>query len=478
MVKKSIISILFFALTVSLIFPALPARAATPFREIVAKSALLAEADSGTVLFDHNMDQRHPADGLAKIMTLLLAVDACMNGDANEEDPVEMTDSAWLNINANSPTMGISPGEEMPLIDLMYCALMGGASEACNMIAEHIAGSVEAFVRSMNEQADKLGCKSTNFTNANGQYNVRQYTTAMDQFLIFREALSNPLFAEITGSYRHTIESTNTSEPRSLISSNSLLNSNGKYYFSPCSSGLASATFEGGYSFIAFAEADELSLVSIVLGSDIIILEDESTQMRNLTESRRLFEWGFSQFGWRTVLSSGEPVDKAPVLHGDGADFVNLRPETTIRLLLDNDVLDSDFKPVVRLYSDEAGEALTAPVTAGEVLGEMILTRRVRRGEVVLAGEVHDDVVEYEPVLLVANTNVGLHRLVFIKMQLSVLLSSKPAKITIWVLAGLVALYIALVVRYNIIRRKRLYRIKEAKKKLADERRGSFDDFE
>lgn len=478
MVKTKIISIFILVLSAVLALPAIPARAATPFRNVVASAALLAEADSGTVLFDHNMNIRHPADGFAKIMTLLLAATACINDEADEEELVEMTDSAWLNINANSQTMGISPGEEMPLIDLMYCAYMGGAGEACNMIAEHLAGSVEEFVKKMNERAQELGCKSTNFSNANGQYNVFQYTTAMDLFLIFREALSNPLFAEITGTYRRTVEGTNMSEPRNLISSNSLLNSGGKYYFSPCTSGLTSATFEGGYSFIAFAESNELSLISIILGSDVVILEDESTQMRNLTESRRLFEWGFSQFGWRTILTSGIPVDKAPVMNGDGADAVNLSPESTIKIILDNDVQDSDFKPIVKIYSSELGEPLTAPVSAGEVLGELTLTRRVRAGEVVLAGEVHDGMVEYDTVLLVANTNVELHRLVFIKMQVAELLSGKPAKIIIWILAGLIVLYIALVIRYNVIRQKRLYRIKEAKRKLAEERRNNYDDFD
>lgn len=477
MARIRIISVIIVTFTVLLALPALPAGAAAPFRDIVAASAMLVEADSGTVLFDHNMNRRHPADGFAKIMTLFLAADACVKDEADGEEPVEMTDSAWLNINANSPTMGISPGEEMPLIDLMYCAYMGGAGEACNLIAEHLAGSVESFVRNMNETAKELGCKNTNFTNANGQYNIYQYTTAMDQFLIFREAMSNPLFAEISGSYRHTVDSTNVSEPRNLVSSNSLLNTGGKYYYGPCTSGLASVTFEGGHSFIAFAESDELSLISIVLGSDVIFLEDESTQMRNLTEARRLFEWGFSQFGWRTVLLSGIPVDKAPILNGDGADSVNLCPETSIRLLLDNDVLDSDFKPEVTIYSVEPGEPLAAPVTAGEVLGEMILTRKVRANEVVLSGEVNNGVVEYGPVLLLANTSVALHRLVFIKMQVLELLSSKPAKITIWVLSALVVLYVALVIRYNVLRQRRLYRIREAKRKLAEERRNSYDDF-
>ena len=438
------------------------AKAAAPFRDLVASAAILCEADSGMVLFERNMNVRHPADGLAKIMMLLIAAEACSEYEADPRRRVEMSGTAWDNISANSATIGISPGEEMPLLDLMYCAFVGGASEACNMVAEHIAGSVDAFVRKMNARAREIGCTNTNFSNANGQYSPSQYTTAQDQFYILREALSNPMFVEISGTYRYAVGETNMTDSRNLTSSNSMLNTSGKYYYGPCSSGVASATYEGGYSFAAFAEADGMALISVVLGSDIIILDDESTQMRNLTESRRLLEWGFSEFSWRTILSSSDLIAKAPIENGAGADFVNLRPETSIQLLLDNDIPLDSFVRTVKIYSVENDEPLVAPVSAGDVLGEVTLTRNN---------------VRYGPVKLVANTNVELHRLVFIKMRILEVLAGKTARIVIVSLIALVAIYVGLVVRYNIIRRKRIRRIKAAKKKLVDGRHsGTWDD--
>ena len=457
--RAKAIIVLILILPAMLIFPGLSAGAATPFRDLVATAALLAEADSGAVLFERNIDRRHPADSLAKIMTLLLAATACTEYVADQGAYVEMTESAWEGIGANSTTLGIQPGEEMPLIDLMYCAYIGGAAEACNLIAEYISGSVESFVEAMNARAISIGCRNTNFANTHGQYSTRQYTTASDMFYIFREAISNPLFTEINASYRYTVESTNMSESRNLISSNSLLNANGKYYYAPCTSGLASATFEGGYSFVAFAEAGELSLISVVLGSDIIETEDESYQMRNLTESRRLFEWGFAEFGWRTILSSGDLIAKAPVQDGDGADFVNLHPESSIVLLIDNDIPLEQFKKNIIIYSVENDEPLIAPVSAGDVLGEVTLTR---------------DGVTYGPVLLVANTDVGLNRLVFIKIQLMDVITGKTARIVLGSLAALVAIYVALVIRYNVIKYRRKRRIRAAKRKLAEERRTGY----
>ena len=440
-----------------------PAVAAEPFRSLAAAAALLADADSGMVLYESNTDVKHPADALSKIMTLLLTVSACESGAADQDEIVEMTESAYYNIVAQSTTQNIVPGEKMPLIDLMYCAYIGSANEACNLLAEYIAGSIPSFISNMNARAKELGCRNTNFVNANGQYSDRQYTTAADLYIIFREAMSHPIFVDINGTYRYEVSGTNISEARRLLNTNELLNPNSKYYYKPCSAGKTSATFEGGYSLVAFAEANELTLISVVLGSDDLILEDESVDLRNFSETQRLFDWGFSNFSRRTILLSSDPVGKAPVMHGAGADFVNLRPESSITLLLDNDISDKDFTRTVTIYPVENDETLYAPVYAGDVLGEITLT---------LKG------VDYGTVLLVANTDVELNRLQFIRTQISEMLATKTARRIIWILVAVVIGYIALVVRYNVIRRKRLRRIAEAKKKLIAERQSGDHDWE
>ena len=458
MVKR--VSILILLIPAVLLFSFYPAKAAAQLGDVVASSALLAEADTGAILYKQNMSSQHPADALAKIMTLLLAISAIENEEVRPDDTIEMTESAWFDINTHSTTQKIKPGEKMKLLDLMYCAYIGGANEACNMIAEYIDGSTDVFIDRMNARAVELGCENTNFTNTHGQHDDNQYTSAQDQFLIFRDAMGKELFVEMSGVYKHTVESTNMSDARNLTSPNSLLNANGKYYYRYCTAGMTSATYEGGLSFVAFAESDGLSLISVVLGSDDIILEDESAELRNLTESRRLLEWGFSEFSWRTVLSSFGLVAKAPISNGAGADFVNLRPESEIRLLLDKDIPDEEFVRNITIYSIENGETLVAPIEAGTELGELTLSRN---------GE------NLGTVKLVANTSIDLHRLEFIRMQITAVLSNSTTRIVTAVLAVLLVTYIALVVRYNIIRRKRLRRIAEAKRKLVEERHGRSD---
>ena len=436
------------------------AEASSHFEGIVAEAGLLAEADTGTVLFDYNALKRHPADELTKIMTLLVAVAAIEDGEAEADDLVVMTESAWFNINANSSTRQIRPGEEMTLLNLMYSAYVGNANEACNMIAEHISGSVEAYIVRMNVLAASIGCNNTNFVNTHGQHNENQYTTARDQFLIFREAMSKPLFVEISGTYRYTLPETNASDARRLISNNSLLNQNGKYYYRHCLSGMSSITFEGGHSFVGMSESEGLSLITVILGSDEIMYEDESVDWRNLTEARRLFEWGYANFGMRQIISSTELVISVPVEHGAGADSINLRPVSSIELLLRNDISLDEFQRDIVIYSIENDETLTAPIEAGDVLGHVTITRFSEDGTV----------FEYDPILLVANTSIELHRFVYIQMQISDALSTPAVRNIAIILSIIVAAYIGLVIRYNIIRRKRISAIRKAKQKLREER--------
>jgi len=454
MVKR--IAILLILIPSMLIFAYLPAVASAQFNNIVAQSAILVEADSGEILFAHNENRRHPADALARVMTLLLAVSAVDEGIVGEHELIEMTETAWDGITSRNTTLNIRPGEIMPFNDLMYAAFVGSSAEACNMIAERVAGSVDAFISMMNERALAVGAENTRFENTYGLFDEGQFTTAYDQFLIFREASGNELFLEIAGVFRYTIDETNASAARRLTGTNSLLNQHGRYFHRNNKAGMAGNTFEGGHSYVGISEADGMSLIAVVLGSDEVMLPDESFDLRNLSEARRLFDWGFGQFAWRTILGTNTLVARAPIAHGAGADYVNLRPETEIRLLLASDISLDDFVRDVVIFSDESDEPLIAPVEAGDVLGQITL---MRDGEV------------FGPINLVANNNVELHSFEFIRRQVMDIISSSAARYVIWGLGFIIVLYFVLVIRYNVERRKRLARIAQAKRKLDEEHR-------
>ena len=443
-------------------FAGLTVTASVPFRDLAAQSAILVEKDSGTVLFQQNAHTRHPADGLAKIMTLLLASYAVENDVISDNELVTMTEAAWLDLEDYESPLNILPGEEMTFIDLMYSAYVGNAREANNMLAIRIARSVDAFVDMMNITVLDFGAENTRFVNPHGRFHSGQYTTAFDQYLIFKEAMNSALFAEVAGTFRHITEAIYEYESRTFTSSNLLINPSSRHYVRHCVAGRDSSSFEGGYSLVAFADDDRLALISVVLGSYVHVFEDESTDTRSFSETVRLFHWGNEQFSWRDILKTTDLLARVPVMHGAGADFVNARPESSVTLLLNEAVETESFIRDVTIYSIDNDEPLVAPINAGEVLGEVVVTR---------------DGVEYARLPLVANTNISLNGIEFIRRQIMDMLATDIARNIIIVLVAVLLLYIALVIRYNIVRINRMRKIRNAKKELIDERQQNFKEW-
>ena len=456
--KTAVFLLLVFILQAGLSFPV---SASGSFDGLIARAAVLAEKDSGLVLFEENMHTRHPADSLTVIMTLLLAAQAVENDEISDHELITMTESAWHDIGENSTTQSIEPGEIMTFIDLMYSAFVGNASEACNMIALRLGRSIASFVAMMNEKAAEIGAVNTRFVNPHGKFNEAQYTTAYDLYLIFSEAMRNALFAEIASTFRHVTEGIDETESRVLTTTNAFLNQSSRYYYRHSISGRDSATYEGGYSLVTFAEEDGLALVSVILGSNVIIFEDESTDIRSYSETLRLFQWGYTNFAWRDVLKTTDLLARVPVLHGSGADFINVRPEEPLSLLLNNAVPTDVFIRHITIFSDENDDPLVAPIEAGDILGEVVISR---------------DGVIYATTNLVANTNIGLSGVEYIRGQVRDLLTSPAARTVMLILVGLLLVYILLVIRYNIVRANRLRRIKEAKSDIIRERHQNFRD--
>ncbi|MDR2421400.1 MAG: hypothetical protein LBD49_04800 [Oscillospiraceae bacterium] len=420
---------------------------AAPAPDFLAEAVCLAEASTGEILYEKNADARRGPDALVKIMTLLLAAEAVESGEVSRSETVDDTGSAFYG---------------MTFADLLRCAYIGGDDGACNAIAGRVSGGTEAFVAAMNARAEELGCSGTRFANAHGAPDAAQYTTARDMSAIVRAAAGNALFTEIASARSYDVPAAGESAARRLSNANyMIIPSRERYYYKYAVFGGISATYENGCGCAAFAEREEFSAVAVVLGARAILLEDQSTEMQNLTEARRLFEWGFSNYSRRDVISSRELVARAEVAFGSGADYVNLRPDRNVTLLLPTELGEDDISRETRVYSEEAGEPVRAPVEAGEELGEIIVSRGGR---------------ELARAKLVADSAVPLLRAKFIRKLAADALRSRWAKIIGSAAAALFLAYAAIVVRYNIIRARRVKRINDVKRRIAEERRRGGDE--
>ena len=429
-----------------------PSAAALDDPEISARAALLADPETGRVYYSLNADERAYPASLTKVMTVLLAVEAVERGEVSQDDQVTASESAMEGMVEDGSTAGIVPGETMSFGDLLYCAMLSSANEACNIIAEHVSGSVGAFVELMNERASELGCAGTHFANTHGLPDENHYTTAADLALIAAEALQHDLFTTICNTVTWTVPATNVSEQRTLSNSNALINPNSGYgsgYYYEYAHGVKTGhTNDAGYCLISTAEKDGIRLMAIVLGCPAMELADGSgVDLRSFSDSIVLYDWVFDNFSMQEIVSSAEQVAEAPVELGQGVERVSLRPANVVTAVVADDTDLSTVQRDVVVYSERDGETLVAPISAGTVLGELTLTLD---GQVLGRSE------------LVASTSVELSRAEYMKGRLAETFASP------WVIGGLVFIvifaagYIFLVVRYRSLHKRHLRSVRQA----------------
>jgi len=399
-----------------------------------AAAVLLMEENSGQVLYEYHADDRIYPASTTKIMTALLAIEAVESGQAALTDTVVASSTAMEGLSLDGSTANIQVGEVMSYENLLSCMMVSSANEACNILAEYIDGSVEAFVARMNQRAQELGCTGTQFTNTNGLPDEVHYTTARDLYLITKQALSYPLFVKISNTVTTTIPKTNRSDVRILETSNELIAPGSRNYYEAAAGVKTGYTSAAGSCLVSTAANEEMQLVSIVMG---IGAETEAT---SFSTARAIYEWAFDSFSMQEVLRETELITQVSVSLGLDADSVVLKPQSTLSLLLPNDVEQADFLREIVIYSEEAGEALTAPINTGAELGEIVVSYNG---------------VPYGPIKLVANSSVDLSRTEYLKSEIAATLNKVWVRVAIIFFALLLILYVVFVIKYNLNREKR-----------------------
>ncbi len=465
MKKNRFISI--FLLTALVFALAAPGAAALDDPQADSSHAVVLLAEKGsseTVLYTKNAQEKLYPASLTKIMTVLLAVEAVEAGNVKLTDMVTAQQDLYYDISGDSSSVYMSPGETMSLENLLYCAMVESANEACNVIAEYISGSVSDFVAAMNQRAAELGCTDTHFVNTHGLQDPDHYTTAWDLSRILREAVSHELIMQISNTVNYTVPDTNSSAERKLENTNSLINPTNRYYPGDYGYDYAKGvktghTSNAGYCLATTAEKDGVQLLCVIMNAESYELPDGGTLYGHFVDAKTLFEWAFDNFSFQEIVKSTEIVADMPVIMGADADSLPIRPSNSISAFLPNDVDLASFERTVTIFptgSDPEG-SLTAPVSAGEVVGEI---------RVSLNGEL------YGTSPLVTSTGVELSRVQYMKGQLAETLRRPAVIFTFWALLLLFLTYLGLVIRYRLKRRayqKRLEAARQIRLDLEDE---------
>lgn len=458
--KKRYFSFLSLLLSAVLLLTAFtPCLAASEPPEVNAKAAVLLDAESGETLYTLNADTPLYVGGLTVMMTALLAAEAVDRGEIAYDDVVTASSTSHNDLSADASIQNIIPGEEMPLKDLLYCALIGSGSDACNIIAEYVAGSWDAFIRRMNERAKELGCTGTNFVNAHGLPNDNNYSTALDMARIAAAFVDHTELMEIANTISYEVKETNESGVRRLSNSNYILRTDYTRYYYSYACGIKSGyTDEAGFCLASAVQAGGSYVVSVVLGCKVIESDAGFNDIQSFVQTRELFRWFNSNYSLQDVVSTLEPIAEVPVALGDGVDSVVVCSAEGLSIFLPNDFdLTTGFTRRIRIFSQEPdAEELTAPVSRGDVLGEITVT--ATNGTV------------YGPYPLVANTDVSVSRLELMRREIKSVASAKWFRIAFWTIVGIFVLYCAYITRYRILRRRDRRAMREARQQERNRR--------
>lgn len=317
---------------------------------VVASRAVLITPGVDRPLWSKSSATRHPPASITKVLTAILVIES-----GKLDDMVTISQRA---IAAGGSSLYAQAGEKYSMRDLLYAALLISANDACAAMAEHLGGSIEGFAQMMNDRAREIGLQNSQFKNPHGMPESGHYSTAEDLALLGVHASKLPLFMEVSGTQRYTLQN-----GRVLGNQNKLLAS-----YEGVAAGKTGYTDDAGQCLLIIAERDGLTLVSVVLGS----------QGQNLwSDTRALLDFGFSNYRRQTIVHNKQTlgVTKVPlsgevlIVAADGFARTIPRTEsgdTTTEIML-HKRLYPPLKP-----GDEIGEAIFR--SDGKEIGRVSVT--------------------------------------------------------------------------------------------------------
>ncbi|MDA0150259.1 D-alanyl-D-alanine carboxypeptidase family protein [Vibrio sp. LaRot3] len=328
---------------------ALAAPTITPDPPVLgAKGYILLDYNTGQVLVEKNAhDQLNPAS-LTKLMTAYVAGQEINNGNITLDDQVVISEKAWAKNFPDSSKMFIEVGTSVALMDLYRGLIVQSGNDASVAIAEHVAGSEDAFVGLMNSWADKLALNNTAFTNPHGLDSDGLYSTPYDIALLSRAIIRDlpsiyPLYSETAYTYNKI-----TQYNRNGLLRDRSLNVDGMK---------TGYTSGAGYSLATSATNGDMRLISVVMGS-------ASTKSRE-SESKQLLSFGFRFFDTVRVSQADDVVAQERVWMGE-QDQVNVGVADDVYVT----VAKADAKKIKAelIYDGE----LTAPIAQGQQVGKVV----------------------------------------------------------------------------------------------------------
>lgn len=320
--------------------------------QLAAESYVLMDAASGKILVENNADVRLPPASLTKLMTAYIATKEIQKGQIAEQDMVTVSEKAWR---TGGSRMFIDVGKQVSVDDLLHGIIIQSGNDASVALAEHIAGSEEAFSSMMNATAGRLQLDNTHFMNSTGLPAEEHYSSANDmaklaRAIIYEDPEHYAIYAQKEFLWN------NIKQP----------NRNLLLWRDKTVDGLKTGhTDEAGYCLVASAVRDNMRLISVVFGA--------SSEASRAAETQKLLTYGFRFFETKTFYKKGIELAESKVWKGQESQVkVGLAEDLTLTL-----PRGQVQKMAATLILDESA---VAPISKGDRLGVV----EVRSGDEVV----------------------------------------------------------------------------------------------
>lgn len=396
---------------------------------------LLISLDDGSVIIEKNADKPHPPASLAKVMTALVV----LKNNTNLNRVVTVSQSALDSlVGTGSSTSGIKAGEQLKIYDLLCALLIPSGNDAAVALAFEVGGSVEGFVKMMNDTAKELGCKNTHFDNPHGLDTQTQRTTAKDLAIIAKEALKYSAFETIVGLKTYMMPETNMNKERQIVNTNYLINSGYVTYYNKYVKGIKTgSTEESGRCLVSYATKEGYNYLAVTMGGDYIDTDgDGKKENQAFMDTNLMYDWAFKNLKYEVVTREGQFVCSVPLNYCWERDSVRLVALNEVMALVPrgNDSESVSFVPI------DLPESIDAPIKKGDKIG---------KAKIVFAGQ------QIGTADLVAAEDASMSVMLYVKAMVQRITSKVIFKIIFAVILILILVYIIMFIVANNRRKKR-----------------------
>jgi len=315
-----------------------------------ARSAILMDADSGTIIFEKNSHDKLPPASITKIMTMVLIMEALDEGRIKLSDTVTTSEYA---ASMGGSQIFLEPGEEMTVQDMLKGIALASGNDASVAMAEKLAGTEQEFVRMMNEKAKELGLSNTHFANPNGLPAADHYTSAHDIAIMSKELLKHGEITKYTGLYQDYLRK-DSEKPFWLVNTNKLV----RFYTG--ADGLKTGyTSEAKFCLSATAVRDGFRIIAVVMG-------EPNTKTRN-SEVSQMFDYAFAQYTNLPIFKEGDEIGTIPIAKGQAAEL-KLVAKHPYSVLMKKGIATGDIRHELRIT-----HSLRAPIKQGDPIGKLVV---------------------------------------------------------------------------------------------------------